>query len=62
MSLTISREYDTARWLVELASDRLSDDELEALVPLFLAASRRQKRSFEALALPHRQPALLRSA
>src|SRR5690349_12868024 len=62
--LTITRENRTARWLVELATDRLSDDELEALIPMFLAGESTAPEELirNTLAGALRQPVLLRSA
>ena len=64
MPLMTDRENDTPRWLVELASDRLSDVELEALVPLFLVSgtSAPEEVIRTAVTMPIRRPALLRSA
>jgi hypothetical protein len=62
--LTISRANDTARWLVELASDRLSDEELEALAPLFLAGASPAPEALiqNALSTSPRRPVLLCTA
>ena len=62
--LTITRENSTARWLVELADDRLSDDELEALIPMFLAGAPPAPEELirNTLARALCQPVLLRSA
>ena len=58
------RENGTPRWLVELASDQLSDDELESLVPVFLASgtSAPEEVIRTALTTPLRRPGLLRTA
>ena len=64
MPVMVDRKNATPRWLVELASDRLSDDELEALVPLFLASgtSAPEEVIRTTLAAPLRRGTLLRTA
>ena len=64
MPLRTDLESGTPRWLVELASDRLSDDELEALVPLFLASgtSAPEEVIRTTLAAPLRRGTLVRTA
>jgi hypothetical protein len=63
MPLMTDRKNSTPRWLIDLASDRLSDDELEALVPLFLASGRSAPEDVmqATFAVPLRRGTLLRT-
>jgi hypothetical protein len=58
------RENGTPRWLVELAAGRLSDDELESLIPLVLAggSSAPEEVIRTALTTPLHHPSLLCTA
>ena len=58
------RANGTPRWLVDLASDRLSDEKLESLIPLLLAggSSAPEEVIQTALTRPLRRPGLLRTA
>jgi hypothetical protein len=64
MPLMTDRKNGTPRWLVELASDWLSDDELEALDPLFLARATAAPEEVikTTLAAPRRRGTLRRTA
>jgi hypothetical protein len=64
MLQTSRREGLGSRLLLDLASDRLSDDELNDLIPLLLADGppAPEKLVQSALAIPARQRRLLRSA
>jgi hypothetical protein len=58
------RKNGTPRWLIDLASDQLGDDELEALVPLFLVSGRSAPEEIirTTLAAPLRHGTLRRTA
>jgi hypothetical protein len=64
MPLMTDRKNGTPRWLIDLASDRLSDDELESLGPLFLASGRLAPEDViqATVAVPRRRGTLLRTA